>query len=185
MTDSTRPRRYSPGHPDKRCLGCGTADGLDWWVATFTCTGQHQARCRDCYNALYRQKQRKPRPPSGSTVPCKICGVPFTRTRYRRECCSPECSADSQREKNRRENTRRRGAPQGIPYTLLEIAAAGDFACHICGELVDMALPRTNRMGPTIDHVVPISLGGVDCATNVRLAHWSCNSLRGNRECPT
>lgn len=34
---------------------------------------------------------------------------------------------------------------------------------------------------PTIDHVVPLAEGGADTAANVRLAHFICNSMRGNR----
>jgi 5-methylcytosine-specific restriction endonuclease McrA len=111
-----------------------------------------------------------------------ICSVPFTRTKGRIHCCSPECSAEAQRNKDRREGVKRRGADKGIPYTLLEVAADSQFCCHLCGEPVDMALPRSHRMGATVDHVLPISLGGLDCATNVKLAHKSCNSRRGNRD---
>ncbi len=34
---------------------------------------------------------------------------------------------------------------------------------------------------PTIDHVVPLTLGGNDVRVNVQLAHFSCNSRKGGR----
>jgi 5-methylcytosine-specific restriction endonuclease McrA len=42
-----------------------------------------------------------------------------------------------------------------------------------------MSLPGTHNMGATIDHLVPVSAGGKDSLSNVRLAHRSCNCARG------
>jgi 5-methylcytosine-specific restriction endonuclease McrA len=36
--------------------------------------------------------------------------------------------------------------------------------------------------GATVDHVLFRSAGGSDDLSNLRLAHWSCNRARGNRE---
>jgi 5-methylcytosine-specific restriction endonuclease McrA len=33
----------------------------------------------------------------------------------------------------------------------------------------------TSRMGPTLDHIVPVSRGGAHTAANVQLAHSACN----------
>jgi len=43
--------------------------------------------------------------------------------------------------------------------------------CWICGK------PGAD----TADHVVPVSQGGTSALTNLRPAHLSCNSGRGNR----
>lgn len=56
--------------------------------------------------------------------------------------------------------------------------------CAICTREIDISLPsgpRGNRLGPSIDHVIPRSQGGPDVLSNVRLTHWSCNQQRGNR----
>lgn len=53
--------------------------------------------------------------------------------------------------------------------------------CQLCHSMVDRALPPSHRMGPTIDHIVPVTKGGAHLYTNVQLAHRSCNSRRGNR----
>jgi 5-methylcytosine-specific restriction endonuclease McrA len=47
------------------------------------------------------------------------------------------------------------------------------WLCGICGELVEAD-------DATLDHIVPISLGGADEPSNVRLAHSLCNSRRGD-----
>lgn len=47
------------------------------------------------------------------------------------------------------------------------------WICGICREPVDTG-------DATLDHIVPISLGGADEPSNVRLAHSLCNSRRGD-----
>ena len=32
---------------------------------------------------------------------------------------------------------------------------------------------------PTVEHVIPVSLGGLESWNNVRLAHWKCNLEKG------
>ena len=53
-----------------------------------------------------------------------------------------------------------------------------NWVCHVCGEPVDQALSGRDPMGPTVDHVIPLSRGGKDCYDNVALAHLSCNSRK-------
>lgn len=49
--------------------------------------------------------------------------------------------------------------------------------CHICGK-------RVSARSFTLDHLVPIARGGPHIATNVRVAHKSCNSRRGADRLP-
>ena len=57
------------------------------------------------------------------------------------------------------------------------------WECQICHEPVDRELDPQDRMAATLDHVVPrsMTLFPDDSPTNLRLAHRSCNSRRGNR----
>ena len=52
------------------------------------------------------------------------------------------------------------------------------FLCHLCGRKVDVSLPGSNALGPTLDHVVPQAQGGTHDVDNLRLAHRKCNSIR-------
>lgn len=65
-----------------------------------------------------------------------------------------------------------------------ELAArvyAEETNCGICGDHVDQTLHYNDRMARSVDHIVPVSLGGaVWDRANVRLAHRSCNSRAGN-----
>lgn len=62
--------------------------------------------------------------------------------------------------------------PTGRPYRRARAATlAASNICWICGK------PGAD----TVDHVVPRSLGGaVADRSNLRPAHYSCNSARGN-----
>lgn len=60
----------------------------------------------------------------------------------------------------------------GRPATQLTALTLATFGttCHLCG-----------RPGATTaDHLIPRSLGGLDELDNLRPAHQSCNSARGN-----
>jgi len=65
-----------------------------------------------------------------------------------------------------------------IPYKAILISLLlwrDSNTCQICGKLVELT-------EASIDHIVPISLGGTDDHNNVRLSHLKCNQLRGNRQ---
>jgi 5-methylcytosine-specific restriction endonuclease McrA len=76
------------------------------------------------------------------------------------------------------------------PYDWRKIAERDGLACQLCGHDVDPANFSKRRDGtfkpgnryPTVDHIQPRSLGGGHEDANLRLAHFSCNAQRGNRE---
>lgn len=54
--------------------------------------------------------------------------------------------------------------------------------CWICGHEIDVRLPAKDPMSFTVDHVIPVSLGGpLRDVAYLRPAHRRCNSRRGNR----
>ena len=92
------------------------------------------------------------------------------------------CRVEARQEQNRRKSAKRRGARWANGRTChREIAERDGFICHICKEAVDMALPRTHKMGATVDHVVPVAKGGTDEPDNLKLAHWLCNIRKSDR----
>ena len=62
-----------------------------------------------------------------------------------------------------------------------QIAERDGLDCYLCNQPIDMALPRTSKMGATIDHVIPLSRGGLDEMSNLKLAHWGCNLAKSNK----
>lgn len=135
-----------------------------------------------CHLAVQHQRQFQRQP-----EPCPACGQMF-QPRPSQAACSLACKHALQRrhasteDRYRARDSRRRARMDALPhepYTLAEIAGCGE--CWLCGESVDMTLPRTADMGPTVDHVIPIYHGGWDVRMNVRLAHKACNVRRGRR----
>lgn len=66
-------------------------------------------------------------------------------------------------------------------YTRLSVFEKDGWVCQLCGGAIDPSLPWPDRMAASVDHIVPISLGGDDTFDNVQAAHSGCNSSKGNR----
>jgi 5-methylcytosine-specific restriction endonuclease McrA len=70
-------------------------------------------------------------------------------------------------------------------YSFDDIVKNYGTNCHICNDPIDFSAPRKVgkegwQMGFHIDHIVPISKGGVDNLENVRLSHGICNLKKSN-----
>jgi 5-methylcytosine-specific restriction endonuclease McrA len=114
---------------------------------------------------------------AAKTPACSACGaIDLSRSRFASKFVCSACRKDL----NRRKNTARRSIKSGT-YTLVDIGARDGWRCHLCGRAVNPALSGAHARGPTIDHLVPVSQGGSDEPTNVRLAHRECNTRRGVR----
>lgn len=146
---------------------------------------QRQSYCSRQCGWLHRREQapkdadwlagRRPE----RTVKCRDCdAVGVVRASI--WLCA-DCSAKRKRDIWRRVNTKRRGARTTERYTLAEIGDRDGWRCHLCSRRVNRLLAGTHQRGPTIDHLVPISRGGMDEPRNVALAHRQCNSARGTR----
>jgi 5-methylcytosine-specific restriction endonuclease McrA len=55
------------------------------------------------------------------------------------------------------------------------------WLCGLCSTPVDPDVCYPDPMSPSLDHVVPLSLGGAHTYENVQLAHLTCNVSKGNR----
>lgn len=59
----------------------------------------------------------------------------------------------------------------------------GDL-CWICKDKIDFTIPVSddrNKNAATIDHLIPVSLGGRNAIWNKALAHRICNKQRGTK----
>ncbi|MBT8159128.1 MULTISPECIES: HNH endonuclease [Arthrobacter] len=52
--------------------------------------------------------------------------------------------------------------------------------CWLCQGLVDLEVRGLDPRSPEIDHVIPISAGGLDVWGNVNLSHRACNILKSD-----
>jgi hypothetical protein len=70
-----------------------------------------------------------------------------------------------------------RGASEAERFTLDEIYARDHGVCYLCGKDV-------TKQNWSMDHVIPVVLGGPHTRANVRLAHRSCNSRKRHQLLP-
>jgi len=142
---------------ERRCTGCGEVKP----AAEFYSHSRDglYARCKTCCREFYQEHR--------DVITARVL-------RWQRE--HPEQYAAKQaRGRQRWENTRRtRKTEAGGSYTQSEwdvLCEVHGHKCARCGE--DKPL--------TVDHVVPISLGGTSDITNLQPLCQSCNSSKANR----
>lgn len=75
----------------------------------------------------------------------------------------------------------RLAAATTAPVADREIFDRDGWVCQLCDQPVDPSLPRRHPMGASLDHRVPLVLGGLHCPDNVQLAHLRCNFRKGSR----
>jgi 5-methylcytosine-specific restriction endonuclease McrA len=74
----------------------------------------------------------------------------------------------------------------GRPYERLKKVIYAREICWLCGKPVNYDVPPRHPLAPSVDHVIPLhpadgSPGGHPTAIeNAQLAHYGCNSARGN-----
>lgn len=161
---------------DRECERCGAPR-------------RRQARfcSRECA-ADARRKERPPRvvrekrwPACRVFLPdCAVCGKTFA-TPYTVSTCSPECRAIKRRG-DRRDYEHRRRARKKDAYVQdvrrRDIYERDGWRCQLCGEDVDRDAVAPAPRSPSIDHIVPLAVGGTHEPRNVQLAHFICNARK-------
>jgi 5-methylcytosine-specific restriction endonuclease McrA len=102
-----------------------------------------------------------------------------TRGKYGRFC--RPCALVRRRESYRVKTAKRQGVAKPARLSADALIERDGNLCRLCNTEIDLALARNSRFGATIDHIVPLSLGGSDDIENMQLAHWICNIKKGNR----
>lgn len=187
---SPSPSAGTPGG-ERACIDCGAPAGRGP-------TGQRYRRCRPCAARRRRALQRVARRADyhrhrdrrrASSADWARRNRARSAARFRltywrnpevRRAASRRYAADNretERQRSRRWR-RRRAAGEAGNYTDLEIFERDGWICQLCLGPVDPSLPRTDRLGATIDHIEPLSRGGTDGRDQVQLAHRSCNSSK-------
>lgn len=182
--------RCSPA-PWRPCLHCG---------AEFYRRGQGRYCSDACRKARARADHHRR---TGSAVKhapqvvaCVECGEAFTYSRYSKPTivCSRKCARRRFIRLHPDEYAAMRAKDRAIRRAREEAALTSEMVipwrvfvrdrwlCWLCGGKVQRGRRHPHPASPTLDHVVPLSLGGDHSYSNVRLAHFICNSRRGNRD---
>lgn len=128
-----------------------------------------------------------------TTRTCIVCGQSFHPKRKTSKLCSnPACNASWQRLRHdqeavvaarraRRILARKIRAARGGRNNFNrwgQICARDGWICWICGQPIDPDQRFPHPLSGSCDHVVPLLLGGSDEDSNLRAAHFQCNSRR-------
>ncbi len=92
-------------------------------------------------------------------------------------------NVDKTRQYSRQSRIKRRLLLKNVAsesYTLEQIFIRDEGMCMLCFTPVIIDIDEI-KYRPSIDHVIPLSKGGDDTLKNVQLAHFGCNSRKGNR----
>lgn len=142
---------------------------------------------------------------------CKSCGSAFGRDSPELVCSEPECthlvrakglcsthyndthpewrgrrdgSAESRRKALRVKSAKRRANERGLESESVDRDVVGErdgWVCGICSVHIDRQLRYPDLASASLDHILPVSLGGPHTYENSRIAHLACNVKRGNR----
>lgn len=75
-------------------------------------------------------------------------------------------------------NDRQRSATKGEPIFRRKVFERDDWTCRLCGKAVASDEVVPHPLAPTLDHIVPLALGGEHRYFNVQTAHFICNSRK-------
>lgn len=118
-------------------------------------------------------------------VVCTVCGKIFRTTGKARITCSKECSEKRKKRKNDKRINEANNIDKDI--TLEKLFKRDKGICYICGGICsweDVTIEEGNYTVkdkyPSIDHLIPLSRGGLHSWDNVKLAHFYCNCLKSD-----
>lgn len=128
--------------------------------------------CKECKTEFTTECGNK-----HSVFCCQACAEKYDR---RQEHQSDRHKAYMKEAKRRREKQLRQQYTEPVSYDALYRRDHG--VCQICGMAVHPDKFCDDSWGGTIDHIVPLSVGGKHSMSNCQLAHRICNSLKGTSD---
>lgn len=192
------------GFADIRCKTCGAV-----LHKSFVSIRRGRAKCDNCERIAFEEKEKqkerdrkidaekkaweqagKAKAKQLSFSICKGCGSLFYSERLGVQYCTIDCQ---KRTLNAIGKDKRLKKMMGIVVdrniTVEKLYKKSNGVCAICGGqcdwgdhvLRDDGTFVVGAMYPSIDHVKPISKGGLHEWSNVQLAHLSCNSKKSNK----
>jgi 5-methylcytosine-specific restriction endonuclease McrA len=173
MCDSCYQRSRYGWHPFASvvCSGCGAEARVK----------SGNSLCRRCRAADRAALRRQPDPV------CLACGATFKRkSGSDKFCCVEHRQMVRKRtsDQNHAKNHKRRAAKYGAGYECFpdsDIYQRDGWRCGICTKRVRPSRFKRDPEGPSLDHIIPLALGGTHSRANVRLTHLRCNNARGVR----
>lgn len=117
---------------------------------------------------------------------CIVCGKEYETYNPAQKTCSKECGKKLAHAHKHKRIPKSQLVDKDITLEALYRRDSG--VCYLCGEPCDWNDKTDKTVGPTypsIDHMVPISRGGLHAWTNVKLAHFECNWKKSDALLPS
>jgi len=122
---------------------------------------------------------------------CRQCKSPLGY--FSRKHLCDQCAASNLQDRKRKQrkdpnrralnNHRHRAHHYGVDYEPVKRSAIYErdaWRCGICSLKVDSRLKYPHPKSPSLDHVIPMALGGGHTYINVQCAHLICNSRKSH-----
>lgn len=140
-----------------------------------------RAYCNKRCRALYeRDAEASQEPRRWYMGWCIHCGEPFVDNQPARIVCSPRCGRRHNKQRGKATRRARMRTAFVAPVHRARIYERDRWRCQICGKAVQQDAEVPHPLAPTIDHIIPLALGGTHEPSNVQLAHFKCNALKSH-----
>lgn len=190
-------KAYSEAHPKKKKVPKEPIMKIcEWCGKKYAAKNKYQKYCcKECgYEGNKRlQRQQWAERYVPKKIKCKECGLEFMtecgdthsvfccqtcadKYKRRREHQGERHKAYMKRCKRTRDKQLVRQTVGAVSYEALYERDKG--ICGICGLPVHEDKFVDNSWGGTVDHIIPVSVGGAHGMSNCQLAHRICNSLK-------
>lgn len=155
------------------CALCGEID-IRWKGTGWGCRGKERA-----YNRAYYARDREHWQSVGRENYAK------NREKYKTyslqwKASHPEEHRQHLRDKSRRRRIQIRSSPHEH-FADVEIFERDNWICQLCNRPVDPTLSWPDTESKSLDHVIPLSKGGLHTRSNTQLAHLGCNCSKQAR----
>ena len=185
--DSTQKRTPEEEHKRYIVRKYGSEDNYQKWLAEQEALKleleqrreqERQARKEAYENQIeVRRIAREARKEANHRIgTCVVCGNSFDTYNPAQKTCSKECGKRLKHAHKHKRIPKKQLVDKDITLEALYKRDSG--VCYLCGKLCDWNDKDGNVVGsnyPSIDHMIPISRGGLHAWTNVKLAHFECN----------
>lgn len=147
-----------------------------------------QKQKRESENAKERRRIAKiwrefNKPVHGKQIQAKTCPDCGAFYLTKKDKCQDCIKTERKRYDNRRKELKRKGShtKQSKEISAYSVYMKEHGRCWLCGGQCDINADPNSDYYPSVDHVLPQSLGGKDTWDNVHCAHRICNTKRSNK----
>lgn len=171
-------KKYVP--PKCKICGDDTTRG-DWGYCSDTC--REKATVRTCAWCGIKFKRQFSRATIGKLAYCSTAHSARANLE-RARMVTGQTSRGPDKDKRRARDALRRARLKSAfvenvyPSVVFE---RDNYRCHLCGKKCKQGLPGSHPDAATLDHVIPLSLGGPHSYANIATAHRRCNISKGVR----